>query len=429
MSKKVLEQVGSEGEIQTKTYRVDGEVGRFEFETYRVEQEGEVVVNTGELFPPLQGQEWYRTVGFKEIGFVHGTINGSFRKTSHWFNRVRHQVAGTPCRTLSHNSDQEGERVLNHLTEKAEQVLTEHQFTLNQPPADKQEQYQQQQFVALVPAEVRVVVKDCAPDESSERAMLKNPVPYEAPGDSIQVSIDPVGVKKQKESRDGNPKEKKRELVYQTVAHLQQGDRCYTLNGRGVGTVLHLILAFLLHNDLLKYNLLFFVDGQRSLNKSILSVFAWFGPVQLILDWYHLEEKCKQLLSMALAGRDSRNQLLDQLLPVLWLGCVDQAVALLQAIEAGTIKNQDRLDELIGYLKRHRPYIPCYTVRQSLGLRNSSNRGEKANDLLVSARQKHNGMSWSPTGSVALAALTALVRNNEYEQWFQSQTIRFSFAI
>jgi len=37
-------------------------------------------------------------------------------------------------------------------------------------------------------------------------------------------------------------------------------------------------------------------------------------------------------------------------------------------------------------------------------------------------------MSWSPAGSVALAALTALVRNNEHQLWFRSQTLRFSFA-
>lgn len=415
-------------ESQTRTYRVDGEVGRFEFETYRVERDGAVVVDTGELFPPLTGQEWYRTVGFKEIGFVHGSINGSFRKTATWFNRVRHQPEGTPCRTLSHNSEQEGERLLNHLSQKAEQVLTEHQFALNQPPRKKQAQYQSQQFVCLPSEKVVEAVKNCAPEASYEPEMLKNPVPYEAPADSIQVSIDPVGVKKQKESRDGQAKEQKREMVYQTVAHLHHQNQSYTLTGQGVKTVLQVVLAFLLHNGLLKYNLLFFVDGQRSLNNSILALFAWFGPVQLILDWYHLEEKCKQLLSMALSGRDIRNQLLDQLLPLLWLGCVDRAMALLQTLETGSIKNQARLDDLRGYLKRQQPYIPCYAVRQSLGLRNSSNRGEKANDLLVSTRQKHNGMSWSPTGSVALAALTALVRNNEYQQWFQSQTIRFSFA-
>lgn len=403
-------------------------MGRFEFETYRVEREGEEVIDTRDQFPALIGQEWYRTVGFKEIGYVHGTTNGSFRKTAAWLNRVRHQAAGTPSRTLSHNSEQEGERFLSHLQQKAEQVLSEHNFDVNQPSEEKQEQYRRQPFIGLPSQKVVEAVKQCAPEVSYEAEMLKNPVPYEAPGDSIQVSIDPVGVKKQKESRDGRPKEKKRDMVYQTVAHLHQEDRCYILNGRGIGAVLHLILAFLLHNDLLRYNLLFFVDGQRSLNTSILTWFAWFGPLQLILDWYHLEKKCKQQLSMALVGRDSRNHLLQQLSPLLWLGCVDQAIALLQSVEAEIIKNQTRLDELIGYLNRHRPYLPCYAVRQSLGLRNSSNRGEKANDLLVSDRQKHNGMSWSSSGSVALAALTALVRNDEYQLWFRSQTFRFSFA-
>lgn len=179
---------------------------------------------------------------------------------------------------------------------------------------------------------------------------------------------------------------------------------------------------------MLKYNLLFFVDGQRSLHNAILVLFAWFAPLQLILDWYHLQEKCRALLSVALKGRDSRNQVLEQLLPLLWLGAVEHAIALLQALDPTQIKDQVRLDDLIGYFQRQQPYIPCYAVRKRLGLRNSSNLGEKTNDLLVSARQKHNGMSWSPSGSVALAALTALVHNNEHLRWFRSQTLCFSFV-
>ncbi len=62
------------------------------------------------------------------------------------------------------------------------------------------------------------------------------------------------------------------------------------------------------------------------------------------------------------------------------------------------------------------------------GLRNSSNIGEKANDLVVSDRQKHNGMSWSKAGSVALASLSALKRNNEYMRWFQKREIEMKFA-
>ena len=131
---------------------------------------------------------------------------------------------------------------------------------------------------------------------------------------------------------------------------------------------------------------------------------------------------------MALKGRVIRNALLDELFPFLWHGCVDGAIALLQSVDSTKIKNRKALTDLIGYLERNRPYIPCYSVRKRLGLCNSSNRGEKANDLVVSDRQKHNGMSWSKSGSIALAAVTALVRNQEYKQWFQTGTLSFSFS-
>ena len=57
--------------------------------------------------------------------------------------------------------------------------------------------------------------------------------------------------------------------------------------------------------------------------------------------------------------------------------------------------------------------IPCYALRKKLRLRNSSAIGEKMNDLIVSSRQKHSGMSWSKSGSFSLAALTAAKLNGE----------------
>ncbi len=104
-----------------------------------------------------------------------------------------------------------------------------------------------------------------------------------------------------------------------------------------------------------------------------------------------------------------------------------RAIALLRTLDNGTIKNKTALDDLINYLLYHKATIPCYSVRKKLGLRNGSNPGEKANNLLVSSRQKDNGMSWSRLGSVALASLTTIVRNNEYKRWFSSQTIGFHF--
>jgi hypothetical protein len=80
------------------------------------------------------------------------------------------------------------------------------------------------------------------------------------------------------------------------------------------------------------------------------------------------------------------------------------------------------------FLAKKRPMIPVYAVRRELGLHNSSNRGEKANDLLVADRQKHNGMSWSPSGSVALASVTALKHNREYHKGFRERKSAFKLA-
>jgi hypothetical protein len=72
--------------------------------------------------------------------------------------------------------------------------------------------------------------------------------------------------------------------------------------------------------------------------------------------------------------------------------------------------------------------IPVYAIRKELGLRNSSHRGEKANDLMVANRQKHHGMSWSQSGSVSLASVSALKLNQEYKQWFREREIEFKLA-
>lgn len=113
---------------------------------------------------------------------------------------------------------------------------------------------------------------------------------------------------------------------------------------------------------------------------------------------------------------------------MLWYGATNKAIDYLRKIDTKYIKNKEGIDKLINYLERNKPYIPCYEARKQLGLRNSSNIGEKANDLLVSERQKHNGMSWSKVGSVALASLTALVKNGEYKKWFETKTIEFKLV-
>ncbi len=218
-------------------------------------------------------------------------------------------------------------------------------------------------------------------------------------------------------------------MVYNTVAHIQNKDtKAYTLNTSTIGQRMIIVLAFLLSNELMSKpgSLVFFTDGARDLRLAIQNTFR-FIPFKNILDWHHLEKKCKDLLSMAIKGKQIKNSILSEMLAWLWLGKVDQAVKVLSNLKEDALKNATERDNLIKYLHRNQDCIPCYALRKKLGLRISSNLVEKANDLVVSNRQKHNGMSWSADGSTSLATLTTVRRNSEDMNWLLKHDISFAF--
>ena len=130
---------------------------------------------------------------------------------------------------------------------------------------------------------------------------------------------------------------------------------------------------------------------------------------------------------MAITGKQVKNQILTCVLAWLWLGKVDQAINVLSTLPEDIIKNTTERNNLINYLNRNRSCIPCYALRKKLSLRISSNPVEKANDLVVSNRQKQNAMSWSADGSTSLATLTSLHRNDEHMHWLPRRHIHFTF--
>jgi hypothetical protein len=287
---------------------------------------------------------------------------------------------------------------------------------------------------------VEEVLRGLTNDPRLLEAMRANPVGYEDPRVTVNVSIDDVLAKKQKEHRTVRelgvvetqsvtaPTKKEKKLVHTTVAHVQtDGERRIFASANEFLTCA-LVIAFLLANKKLSSNWVFFVDGQRTLHDLLLRVFSWQGTLQLILDWPHVVKKCKETLSLALNGRRARNEALKPLFKELWHGNVDGAIACLRQIDPGQIKSADAIERLVGYFERNRRNIPCYAARAKLGLRNSSNRGEKANDLVVSMRQKHKGMSWSQDGSSALTALQTLVCNDAHNRWFETGSVDFRLA-
>ena len=148
---------------------------------------------------------------------------------------------------------------------------------------------------------------------------------------------------------------------------------------------------------------------------------TWFESLgipfkAMVLCWWHLRKRCYESLSSAGGPKDRRRALEKELLGQLWKGEVETAIALLrEALE--WVRNPGSVEELIGYLEKRRGYIPNYEQRRQAGLWIASTRVEKYNDWAVSARCKHQGMSWSPQGVLALAALEAARRNGELDEW------------
>ncbi len=166
------------------------------------------------------------------------------------------------------------------------------------------------------------------------------------------------------------------------------------------------------------------LDGERRLlilGDGARWIRAWFEGLgidsrAMVLCWWHLRKRCYESMSSAGGPKDRRRAFEKELLGHLWVGEVGAAIDLLRgALE--WVRDPTAVEELIGYLEKRRAYIPDYQQRQRAGLWIASTRVEKFNDWAVSARCKHRGMSWSPSGVLALAALEAARRNGELDEW------------
>lgn len=419
-------------------YWVDGEVGRFEFATHEVYEGDALLYDTAlEYFPPRGRWEWYLTSGFKELALLYGVTEDSYRHTSRRLNRLRHQSDrdGTPSRTLQAQAEREGTHLQDALDRKATQILTAAQVSEQDGTVMVPSSSPVSQPLTMSQTRVNNAIETCQTSLKDAFDLRSNPVPYEAPEVTVNITVDDVGVKRQKAVRHSSSIESAehsagtRKYAHTTVVHLEQMGRKYVLAGQGIAHVLRLVVAFLLSNGLKGFHLRCFTDGYGILHDAIRRSFAWCPNLVIVLDWYHLLKKCQMQLSLACDGRESRNAVLKEVLPLLWYGQLDRAITSIKKLETHHIKNAEALTKLVGYFERNRDHIPCYAVRKALGLRNSSQIGEKMNDLLVSDRQKHRGMSWSQSGSVSLAVLTAFKRNGEHAQWFDEGEIDFKLVV
>lgn len=377
---------------------------------------------------------------FEEILFRFCS-NLSYRKSCTLLNAILHRLPGMEIKTSTLNEHIEchGRLAGEKLQQKAEQTLR--QYSMNAQTGDIENPELIPDSVKYPDCTVEEAPAPCVEEQFREQIaafnkdreacdQIRDKVLIEAvethPENCVYVSIDDVGVDHQKDTRrDGGRKQGK--VVENTVVHIQTPEGCYLLTAIGMKKAFSLVVSFLLCNHLLENRHLYiFSDGAQNIRKNIEAYFS-FCPYTLMLDWYHLEKKMTELLSMALKGaKDARHEIRNVLDRKLWAGNVEDAIIYLRTLDGKFIKNPLHLEDAVKYLERKKPYIPCYALRSILDYRNSSNPVEKANDLIVAGRQKHNGMSWSYTGSGSLAVISAMLYNGEIKSWLIDHQIPFT---
>ena len=165
-------------------------------------------------------------------------------------------------------------------------------------------------------------------------------------------------------------------------------------------------------------NLVAITDGARNIARQLKSAFG--ENLVMILDWYHLCKKLRSMMSMIAQNKEDKSAHLKALIPKLWIGQIDEAIAYLET--QVNPRREDKWRELTRYLAKHKAEIVNYNRRSRAGKVIGSGRMEKGVDLTIGRRQKKKGISWRPKGSRALAVLKVVELNNRWSQiWFSEQ--------
>lgn len=245
---------------------------------------------------------------------------------------------------------------------------------------------------------------------------------YDRDAEEVLVLTDAIGVKAQKPKRDKpceppTGKEAKRHDTDVLLLQKQSGDFLYLM-----GSVNHTVsmVEVAQANLCLEWGqratplpVVALSDGARSIRLDLIALFG--EGVTIILDWYHLERRVYQNLSMIAHSRAERESWEKSVLAYLWHGQAQEAVLFLSTLSP---RNRQALSDLVGYLEKHASEIIDYERRSATGKVIGSGRMEKAVDQVIGMRQKKKGMSWSKKGSQTLAALKAAELNGQWSQLF-----------
>jgi len=187
------------------------------------------------------------------------------------------------------------------------------------------------------------------------------------------------------------------------------------LSGRGIPFLRQVYAAVQTCCD---QSLLVVADGAGWIRTFFRDYLALLPQAEMVLDWHHLAQKCRDLVRAICPAHAQRVKLLHRLLRWLWAGNVPRALRVLEAHRSQAADAQ-AVETLSAYLSARVEWIPNYRARRRQRRYIGNGLGEKANDRIVTRRQKRRGMQWGEQTSDGLAALRTLALNEGWEEYWQ----------
>lgn len=254
---------------------------------------------------------------------------------------------------------------------------------------------------------------------------------YDSKSEEILLFDDAIGVNRQKELRE-NGYDKKLKRVQTDVIEVQRPNKDlnkdlglkvsseappkkyfdyitagYGIDGWTIETALCCWFCSTYGNTRLP--IVAISDGAKDIRLRLWRVFG--KQIVIILDWYHLNKKVWNLMSMIARNKVQKEKIAKEIVGLLWEGLTDDAILYLQ--KQG-VRNQLKQAELIEYLQKHKGEIINYKKRKEANNTIGSGRAEKGVDMVVAYRQKNKPIAWSENGSYALSTLRAVSLNRKF---------------
>lgn len=356
----------------------------------------------------------------------------SYRSAAEDFNEDTFRSPGAEAdgaiayTTLQHIAETWGNRAHSGFAHEADLVLDEASGGAPEVSMDKLVGTVRQDIrVGAVPPEVSAMIEEFNAGRGEEFRIkgeegISDAVTAWAERDeTVSISFDGVLQHKQREERAPKGKSSGRgpkKWLEVTDTSISAGGRNVMFPAKDQEEASRLALAVILANGLESKKFAFFSDGAKSIRNSVYDV--WGTHVRgYYLDPLHLSKKIDEKISLGVKGKkEEKAALRRNLFGIIWAGNVEGFIRCVRDIPEDKIKNKAAIENLVSYVDDKRNMIPCYALRNLLGLKNSSNDAELANRILVTQRGKNAAMSWSKKGSLALAAITACHRSGQLER-------------